>query len=132
MKDVYYFEPSELEIALNNTISYIFLKNYFKSYINKKKIDMSHKVLDYCCGSGILTYCILNFKKNIDVTFADVSNKWLKASRKKLKFFNSVNGYKINSFDKPIKGGSYDKIIIHYSLHDFPKHLQKKGTKPCS
>jgi 2-polyprenyl-3-methyl-5-hydroxy-6-metoxy-1,4-benzoquinol methylase len=126
MKDIYYFEPSELEIALNNTISYIFLKNYFKSYINKKNIDISHKVLDYCCGSGILTYCILNFKKNIDVTFADVSNKWLKASRKKLKFFNSVNGYKINSFDESIKGGSYDKIIIHYSLHDFPKHLQSK------
>ncbi|MDW7669451.1 MAG: class I SAM-dependent methyltransferase, partial [Bacillota bacterium] len=83
-------------------------------------------VLDYCCGSGILTYCIVNFTKNIDVTFADVSNRWLMSSRKKLRFFNSVNGFKINRFDELINGGSYDKIIIHYSLHDFSKHLQGK------
>jgi len=126
MKEKYCFEPSKTEVILNNTISYTFLKGYFKSYIDEKKVDLSHRVLDYCCGSGILTYCILNFTKNIDVTFADISNRWLISSRRKLKFFGSVRSFKINSFEELVCGGSYDKIIIHYSLHDFPKHLQGK------
>lgn len=121
MQDKYVFEPTQLEILITELIGNTLAKPYYCKFVENLKIEAYDKVLDYCSGSGIISKKISKQLKQGQLVYADVSEKWLIHAAKKLKYNKNTRGEKIRNFQGKISGGEYDKIFVHFSLHDFPK-----------
>lgn len=120
MEYIYMFEPSRMEIAITELIGNSLLKPYYRVTVERLGLSADDKVLDYCSGSGILSREILKRLGSGQLVYADVSEKWLKHTEKKLKHSKKAKGEKLRDFRGKLSGGGFDKILVHFSLHDFP------------
>jgi len=122
----YQFEPSQLEVWLTACVGQTLLKSYYVNFIESLDIAESDRILDYGCGSGILTQRIAKELKTGKMTYVDVSKVWLKVTKRRLRAYDDSEGFKIDDFNDRIGSGEYDKIIVHFTLHDFPKIYLKQ------
>ena len=120
MKQEYHFEPSRIEIIVTKLIGNTLLQSYYNSFIKILGINNGDKVLDYCSGSGIISKKIAKKLKNGKLIFADVSKEWLRHAARNLSGYKAAKSIHLNDFNSGIMGGKYDKIIVHFALHDFP------------
>lgn len=126
MSDRYTYEPTKIEIFLTKYVGNIFMNRYYNKLINNININQNDKVLDYCCGSGNIANKIAKKLNNGRLVYCDVSEKWLEIASKKNKKLDNTSSILINTFDNKIQAGNFDKIIIHYSLHDFNESYYDK------
>ena len=124
MKYEYIFEPSQMEITITELAGNTLAKPYYRKLAEKLGAAVDDKVLDYCSGSGIIAKEILKRLGQGQLVYADVSEKWLLHAAKKLKHNKNAMREKIRDFQGKISGGEYDKILVHFSLHDFPKEYR--------
>lgn len=122
MKECYTFEPTKLEIILTRLIGKTLLTGYYSEFVAGLEIQTNDKVLDYCCGGGFISQKIAKKlqKQQGQLVYADVSEKWLKYVAKKTKLYKIAVGSQLRHFNNWIMGGEFDKIVVHYALHDFP------------
>jgi len=121
MSICYRFEPSRLEVWLTSCVGHTLLKKYYARFVESLDIRESDRVLDFGCGSGILTKKMARELKSGRLTFIDVSKTWLKVAKRRLRTCNNTEGFQICDFSGQIGDGEFDKIIVHFTLHDFPK-----------
>lgn len=124
MMDYYVFEPTRLEMVFTELIGNTLARPYYRKVVANLGIAAADKILDYCSGSGILAAEVLKRLNQGQLIYADVSEKWLTHAAKKLKRNEKAKAVKICAFHGKISGGEYDKIFVHFSLHDFPKEYQ--------
>jgi ubiquinone/menaquinone biosynthesis C-methylase UbiE len=124
MKNEYIFEPSLLEMAITELIGNMLAKQYYRKTVEKLGVAVDDKALDYCSGSGIISKEILKHLVQGQLIYADVSEKWLMHAKEKLKRYKNAKSEKISGFQGKISGGEYDKILMHFSLHDFPNEYR--------
>ena len=105
------------------------------------KRNINDKVLDLCCGSGVLGIAYAYYNKNANVTFVDISEKCISITKKnivknklqnkikviKSDLFNKVNGkYDLIISNPPyIKSGDIDKLMVDVKM--FEPHIALDG-----
>lgn len=120
MEKQYTFEPSGMEILMTEVIGNTLVRWYYKKLANELIIEPDDKVLDYCSGCGTISDIIARNNKQSQLVYADVSERWLCHAEDKLKKHKNAVGVKVSTFKGKICSGSYDKILVHFALHDFP------------
>lgn len=118
---IYKFEPSRLEIWLTNLVGHTLLYKYYEDFVRSLNIHENDRILDFGCGSGIISKKIAHKLISGNLTYIDVSKKWLNVAKRRLESNGNTVGYLINDFTSQIGEGEYDKIVVHYTLHDFPR-----------
>lgn len=126
MEERYIYEPSKMEILSTWLIGNTLAKPYYHRTVKKLGLMEDDKVLDYCSGSGIISKMISKQLRRGRLIYADVSEKWLIYAAGKLKYCKNAKGEKIQYFQGKISGGEYDKVLLHFSLHDFPPEYRLK------
>lgn len=94
----------------------------------KKYLKTSDTVLDYGCGTGLITNEIAGNAKAIHAI--DISSKMIEIAKNKSDILEIKNIDYVHStiFDKRHKKGSFDAILCFYILHlldDSPKVIQR-------
>jgi len=93
------------------------------------KLESRSKVLDLCCGSGVLGLTYALYFKDSKVDLVDISNKCIEVSTKNIKKYNLGNRVKTIKSDlfSNIKNTKYDLIISNppYIIEDEIKTLDK-------
>ena len=82
-------------------------------YVDIKKLD-NVKILDLCCGSGVIGLSLARHIENSNVTLSDISSQALKVSKKnqkKLKLCKNTKIIKSDMFQCLKKGSTFDIII---------------------
>ncbi len=124
MTRTYIFEPAKAEIVLTELIGSTLLHRYCSKLVDSLKLEKKDKVLDYCSGSGNISKHMAEELQGGQLVYADVSGKWLSHAGKKLEAYKHVQGWKLDDFCGLIGGGNFDKILVHFALHDFPTDYQ--------
>ena len=123
MKEFYKYEPTKGEVFLAELVGYTALHSYYKSFVNELEIHGSEDIIDYCCGNGNISKFLAKRITTGSLIFADVSEKWLNQTAQKLKHCPYSQRFFIKDFGSKIGNSESDIIVLHYSLHDFPKDL---------
>lgn len=102
-------------------------------------VDDGHKVLDLCCGSGIVGVTIATRKK-VDVTFADVSEKAIRIAKFNAKNNNVKAKFVATNMFEKLGDEQYDVIVcnppyietatidtLDSSVKDYEPHLALDG-----
>lgn len=79
-------------------------------------------ILDLACGTGDISELIINKKKNINITLADININMLNFCKKKLfnkGFIKNINFVQTNGEYLPFKNKSFDCITIGFGLRNF-------------
>ena len=120
MKQNYVFEPSKSEIMLTEIVGNSFLVPYYEEFVASLNINKKDKVLDYCSGSGNISKKMVKRLREGELVYVDVSRKWLARTKSKVKSYKMAQGSHLCNFTSLILGGWYNKIVVHFTLHDFP------------
>lgn len=126
---MYKFEPSNIEVKFTKVMTATIAKKYYMSFLNNITIQENDSILDYCCGSGIVSKLVTNKFKYNKLVYIDVSNKWLKATNKRVKSYNNVKGKVIKSFSELVDENKFDVILVHFVIHDFPEEVREDVIK---
>lgn len=121
MSTDYYFEPSRLEVLLTSCVGNTLLRTYYRKFIANLDIHENDRILDFGCGCGILAKGMAKKLETGMLTYTDVSKTWLKVAKKRLRTYSNAEGFQMNEFNGKIGNGEFDKIVVHFTLHDFPK-----------
>lgn len=120
MKENYAYEPSRMEVLITSLVGSSLAQPYYSELVKGMGISPGDKVLDYCSGGGNIAREISKYLLHGQLVYADVSEKWLSQTAKKLMYSRYSLGERITGFTGKLSGGEYDKILVHFSLHDFP------------
>ena len=115
----YTFNTGE-EFRLQKVYGYeIWKKLYSLGLTNFKWSDK--KILDVCCGTGFLSYHLLQKIRPQEITLLDISPYELDEARKLISHFNDVNARYIAAdiIDSKLPDASFDLVIGNSFLHHF-------------
>ena len=111
-------EPTLLEIFITK-LAFIFGgKTVYNEFARRLHLKGAGRALDFGCGMGSVAYYLLKRPWKGHLTCLDISQRWLKECRKKLKGFSNVDFLYATAADLP--QDSYDLIFCHFVLHDIP------------
>ncbi len=118
-KQVDFDNPSlmfRLEDKLKSALGGRFLYNpYFRTF----GLKGDENVLDFGCGGGVGSKCMLNFLNSSGyITCVDVSSYWMKRTAKRLKKFPNVECRQGDIRNLNIPDSSFDVIYIIHVIHD--------------
>lgn len=125
MNEPYTFEPSHAEILQSTLLGATIGLRYYHAFVREAAIHPEARVLDYCAGSGLISALIANRYRPRALVFADVSEQWLCAAKRRMKNHPNARGVAIDSLRGELAGGNFDFIVLHYTLHDFPAALRE-------
>lgn len=114
------YEPSMLEIVFDKIIDPVLGKLYYKNFIKDLNLTGDEKIIDFGTGSGICSNYVaktLNEGQG-ELVCVDVSKRWQKIARRKLKKYRNTNFELGNMWELDIKKEYYDIVLIHFVLHD--------------
>jgi ubiquinone/menaquinone biosynthesis C-methylase UbiE len=117
------FEPSDMEVHLTIIVNGTLLRGYHRAFAESLCLTGGERVLDWCVGSGGIARQIARKLSCGHLVFADVSGKWLACAGRRLRACTRAQAHRIDGFAGPIAGGGFDRIVVHFALHDFPKEL---------
>lgn len=83
------YEPSLAEIVLTNAMGNTLMHPYYMSFVKGLDIKPFDTVLDFCCGSGIISRKIARLLPEGHLVCADVSQKWLLNTQEKVLPYNA-------------------------------------------
>lgn len=109
-----------MEVLITSLIGSSLAIPYYSDLVKGMDISPGDKVLDYCSGGGNIAREISKYLLQGKLVYADVSEKWLSQTAKRLRYSRNSLGERITGFAGKLCGGEYDKILVHFSLHDFP------------
>lgn len=115
----YYFEPSKTEVMLTELAGLV-VRGYYRDFVNSINIHSESTVLDYCSGSGIIASLIAKRLEKGSLVCADVSQSWLNRTMARNNRYSHITGVHLRNFNEPLGPRLFDRIVVHYVLHDFP------------
>jgi|GEM_PF-1526545 len=132
MKQAYTYEPAGLEILLTELAGATFLQGYYTDFVRSLGVEKSDRILDYCAGGGFIAGKIAEKLRDGRLVYADVSRKWLARAAGRLSAYQTAASTLLTGLGGAIRGGGYDKIVVHYVLHDFPVSLRASVIQQCA
>ena len=111
----------------NPLIDYIFWKRLgvVEEYINSNK--MPYKILDFGCGTGVLSYELAN--KGHNLVSVDLNLKPVKILRERIKYPVNIKFFEGNLFSLKLEQNSFDKIIALDVLEHMDEGTLKEYLK---
>jgi ubiquinone/menaquinone biosynthesis C-methylase UbiE len=127
------YDPSRFEIAYANFTHFV-LRRYYKRFVKSLELQPNDKVIDFGSGTGFLTKLISKELVGRDswISCVEISEKWNNIARKKFKRYPNVDFYCGMIYELDMKENFYDKIVIHWVLHDVPKEHREKIVQSMS
>ncbi len=105
---------------IDDKLNRFFSDYVYKNWINSLELNNNEKIIELGCGSGNLSKYILNKIPNGFLTGVDISEYFLSNARKRFRDYDNIELLLGEIPDLDIKNNSYDRVIIHYVLHDIP------------
>lgn len=115
------YEPPILEVHINNIVVSTVGKSYYKKFVKLLNIQGKEKILDYGSGAGGPAYYIA--KKLMGqgkLVCVDISERWMKSLKKKLKKFPNVVLRHGSIHTIKLEPDFFDMIVVHFVIHDIP------------
>jgi ubiquinone/menaquinone biosynthesis C-methylase UbiE len=89
----------------------------------------SENILDFGCGGGVGSRILVQqLNESGRLTCIDLSEYWVKKSRKRLKDFPQVEFQQGDIREIGIQNAPFDVITIHYVLHDILPEIRQEIT----
>jgi ubiquinone/menaquinone biosynthesis C-methylase UbiE len=97
-------------------------ENIYKDYVEKLALRGDERVLDFGTGSGNPA---LHLARKLQgrggrLTCVDVSERWMKLARRRLRRFSNVDYYLGDITWLDILPASQDIVFLHFVLHEIP------------
>lgn len=125
MLDNFIYEPPGLEVIITRILGTTAISPYYRKFVKEIEAIKGDRILDYCSGSGEISRLIMKTGLIDKLVYADVSKKWLRTAEKKLKSFTNTQKEYFNNYDYSFGNKEFDKIIVHFVLHDLPSSKYK-------
>ena len=111
--------PSPLFVFEDFLKKYIGCPLIYNPYIKSFGLRGDEKILDFGCGGGSGSRCLLNFLGSRGhLTCVDISSFWMNKAEKRLSKYQNV-GFMVGDIRKlSIKDQTYDVITIMHVIHD--------------
>ena len=121
------YNPSKFEIAFTN-FSHFVLRRYYKRFVKTLELQPNDKVIDFGSGTGFLSNLISKelVGRESWLSCVEISEKWNNIARKKIRRYPNVDFYCGMLYELDMKENYYDKIVIHWVLHDVGKKHRGK------
>jgi SAM-dependent methyltransferase len=121
----YTYEPTPAEMVLTELVGNTLLSGYYRDLVRGFDLPGTARVLDYCCGSGIIAAKIATqLRAGGRLVVAEVSERWLCRAAGRLQRFPGAACAHLTGLQGRILGGDYDAIVVHFVLHDFLAQLR--------
>jgi len=102
---------------------------YFKTF----GLKGDEKVLDFGCGGGAGSRCLLKFlNQNGRLTCVDTSNFWVDKARKRLSGYSNVECLAGDIWELDIPDSTFDVISVIHVIHDIPPVERRDTVKALS
>ena len=102
---------------------------YFKTF----GLKGDEKVLDFGCGGGAGSRCLLKFlNQNGRLTCVDTSNFWVDKARKRLSGYGNVECLAGDIRELDIPDSTFDVISVIHVIHDIPPVERRDTVKALS
>lgn len=127
------YDPSKSEIAYANFTHFI-LRIYYKQLVKSLELQPDDKVIDFGSGTGFVAKLMSKKLVGQDswISCVEISEKWNNVARKKLRRYPNVDFFCGMMYELDMKENYYDKILVHWVLHDVPKEHREKIVKSMS
>lgn len=112
---------STFALFFHMTAGYTVVSSMYKEYIESIGWNGNEQVLEFGCGTGCLSRFIIKKINKGQLACLDVSELSIKILKWILRKHKNVQYYIDDIRDQKMDEGTYDKVIIHYMLHDIPK-----------
>lgn len=112
------YEPTRLEIFLTRLAFLPYGRKVYKAFADRIPLNGGEEVLDFGCGMGTVAYYTAKRLPNGHLTCLDISERWLKLCRKRLRSYENVSYLKGVAAQLPAE--SFDLAYCHFVLHDIP------------
>jgi 2-polyprenyl-3-methyl-5-hydroxy-6-metoxy-1,4-benzoquinol methylase len=114
-------EPSPLEIKITLTLGLTVLSPYYRSFANSLHLRGNEQVLDFGTGSGACSrHIAARLKQGGHLACVDISHGWMDVIRKTLRRYDNVSYHLGSISEVNLPDASFDRIVIHFVLHDIP------------
>lgn len=122
--------PSPFLIFFLNNPLY---KIWVKRKVSKLDIKLGSTVLDFGCGTGIISYYLAE-KVGLHgtVVATDISEPLIQLAKKRLKRCLNVQIKLGEIWELNLDSESMDEILIHYVLHEMPQEKRYKAVSELS
>ena len=120
-------EPSSINVFLTTLLSRLNPRP-FERYVESFDLTGDEWVLDYGSGSGRLSHHVAErLTRGIGhLTCVDVSRKWMRVVKKRLKAYPNVD-FKLGDIASlDIIDRAYDVVVIHFVLHHVDKPVRQE------
>lgn len=78
------------------------------------------KILEYGCGTGILSQYLLELRPNLAIEGVDISPKAIGVAKKTLKKYKNANFQPADCLHLPFKDNTFDAVVGNSILHHIP------------
>ena len=120
-------DPNNLEVFVAKLVHFI-LHPYYKRYAKKLEIKSTDKVIDFGSGPGAMSKFIVKYldEEQGVLDCVDISERWIKICKKRLRRYENVGFFQGMITKLNVKDDFYDKILIHFVLHDINQNIRQK------
>jgi tRNA A58 N-methylase Trm61 len=110
------------ELAFKNAV----MSSFYREFVEGMSLRGNERVMDFGSGSGTEAYYLAErLSAGGTLVCLDISRTWLKLARNRLKRFSNVEYLDGDIREMKIRRGSFDKVAMHYVLHDIPVPARK-------
>lgn len=115
------YEPTMFRIIFKKMVHGI-VTPYYKRYARKLQLNKNDKIIDFGSGLGTLAKYMLPYLDSDESQLCciDISKKWMAICKKRLQKKRNVVFYSGKIKNLRIRNNFFDKIIVHFVLHDIP------------
>lgn len=118
-KEYDFEKPSFLFILEDRLKSFLGGPLLYNPYIKNFGLKGDEKVLDFGCGGGAGSQCLMKFLgENGHLTCVDISGYWLKKTIRRLRKYPNVECKQGDIRELDIPDSSFDVIYIIHVIHD--------------
>jgi ubiquinone/menaquinone biosynthesis C-methylase UbiE len=118
-KQVDFDHPSFLFVLEDILKGFLGCHFIYDPYIRSFGLRGDEKILDFGCGGGTGSKCLLKFlDKNGHLTCVDTSDYWINRAKKRLSKFTNVELIAGDIRELPIPNHTFDIITLMHVLHD--------------
>jgi len=132
-KQVDFDNPSVLFVIEDGLKGLIGESLFYKPYFNTFGLKGDETVLDFGCGGGVGSRCLLEFlNRQGHLTCVDISNFWIDKATKRLKKYANVECKSGDIRDLDISDSSFDVISAIHVVHDIAPAERQDIVKTLS
>ncbi|HWI64602.1 MAG TPA: class I SAM-dependent methyltransferase [Symbiobacteriaceae bacterium] len=122
--------PPVAEVRITLFMTSTFLAPNYRAFVGRLGLTGGESVLDAGSGSGAISRYIARGLQagGGQLTCLDISPGWMEVARKRLAGFQGVQYVQADVSEAILPESAYDRIVVHFVLHDIPTAGQARAA----